>query len=436
MYLTVMTHRDELFDLTLRWMNDDFRSEDGEKITRIFLYESAISAIVIDRVIQFLARFCNRPLNLERVRHKHELRERIIAYQPVRNPRINELTDIFQKNPEYFYPHLPVDAVIITDRASHLVAIGRIKRLTRIAEKVSFCLVEALFNEIQVTARQFAEQRAAASGTPLDAFISSPTAMQNDFVEAEAAVVRRFKDKKVRIESEALTVNDIVGFKIIGRPDMLERLPLVLSEEPGVAVAEIQRHSGDYNAVNLLLDIDLPSPDVLAGHLQGFNWEMARQRGLDPENIRRNVFSYVSQGATSARIELILTTYEELMEAEFGRSIHELRVQRLRQRQAYCGPLGQNAGYLIEYLLALASSPTVSVPEIPIKMYGRYLPEEITALKCALHGNAIDSGLLGTFCMQQDCPGQFCSGGELLNSSVRNYFGEDGLGFQKQFKKS
>lgn len=436
MYLTIMTHRDELFELTLRWMNDDFRSEDGEKITRIFLYESAISSIVVDRVIQFLGRFCKTPLHLERVHSKHELREHIIAHQPVRNPRTDELTENFQQNPEYFYPHLPIDSVIITDRSSHLFAIGRIKRLTRIAEKVSFRLVETLFNEIQATARQFAEQRAKNAGIPLNALISSPTAMQNDFVEAEAAVARKFMDKKVDIESEALTVNDIVGFKIAGQPDMLERIPALLSEEPGVGVAEIQKHSGDYNAVNLLVDIDLPAPDALADHLHGFNWEMARQRGLDPGDIRRNIFGYVSQGARSVRIELILTTYEELMEAEFGRSIHELRVQRLRQRQAYCGPLGQNAGYLIEYLLALASSPTVSVQGIPIKMYGRYLPEEITALKCALHGNAIDGGLLGTFCLQQDCTGQFCSAGELLNSVIRNDFGEDGVCFQKQFKKS
>jgi hypothetical protein len=48
------------------------------------------------------------------------------------------------------------------------------------------------------------------------------------------------------------------------------------------------------------------------------------------------------------------------------------------------GPLGQNAGYLVEYLLAVASSPTVSIPEIPIKMSARYLPEAIATLKCAL----------------------------------------------------
>lgn len=200
-------------------------------------------------------------------------------------------------------------------------------------------------------------------------------------------------------------VSDIIGFKIICRPEMQERIPLMLSREPGVTVVEIERHSGDYNAVNLLVDIDLPSTEILAEYLLKFAWHAAPRRGLDLEDVRQNVLNYVGRGATSIRIELILTTYEELMEAEFGRSIHELRILRLRQRQAYCGPLGQNAGYLIEYMLALASSPTVSVPEIPIKMYGRYLPESIAALKCALYGNDIDGGLLNTFCLQRGCSG-------------------------------
>lgn len=81
---------------------------------------------------------------------------------------------------------------------------------------------------------------------------------------------------------------------------------------------------------------------------------------------------------------------------------------RLRQRQSYGGLLGQNAGYLVEYLLSLAASPITRIPQIPIKLYGRYLPEEIATLKCDLHDNTIDGGLLGTFCLQKGCPGRFC----------------------------
>ncbi|NCC05314.1 MAG: hypothetical protein EOM37_15060, partial [Proteobacteria bacterium] len=67
MYLTAMTHRDELFDLTMRWMNDVFHADDGEILTQIFVYESAISALVIERVLLLLGRFWNTELHAERV---------------------------------------------------------------------------------------------------------------------------------------------------------------------------------------------------------------------------------------------------------------------------------------------------------------------------------------------------------------------------------
>ena len=415
MYLTAMTHREELFDLTLRWMNDDFNPGDGKKLTRIFVYESAISAVAVDSIVNFLGRLSKSSLHMERIHQKQVLRERIIAYRQAGNPRMDELADNFFQNPDLFFPHMPVDAAIISDGDCGLVAIARIKRLSRVAEKVSFRLVDALFREIQIEALHISTQRVSGTGVPPKKMLSSSKAMQKDFIKAEAAVAHRFHDKNVSIDRGALTINDIIGFKIIGQPEMFERLPQVLNDEPGITVVEIEKHNGDYNAVNLLLDIDLPSPETLTAYMLGINWSMALRQGLDPDDVRRNVSSYVRQGAATVRIEIILTTYEELIESEFGRSIHELRLLRLRQRQAYSGLLGKNAEYLIEYMLALASSPTVSISKIPFKMYGRYLPESIAALKCALQGNDISGDLLSTFCLQQDCLSQFCKAGSVLS---------------------
>lgn len=80
MYLTAMTHRDELFDLTLRWLNDKFEVEDGAVVTKIFYYESAILAVVVDRVFRLLEKIFQQPLHTERVHQKQRLRERIIQY--------------------------------------------------------------------------------------------------------------------------------------------------------------------------------------------------------------------------------------------------------------------------------------------------------------------------------------------------------------------
>lgn len=408
MYLTSMTHRDELFELTLRWLNGDLAPEDGETISRIFLYESAVCAVVVDRMIDFLGNIFKGPLRMERVRQKQTLRRRLINYLPSPRERTRQLIERFEADPEYFFPRLPIDALLVKTPASQLAAVGRIKRLSRVAEKVSFRLVDALFKEIQAEARRIAGQRAAATGVPLSGLVSSESQMQNDFAAAEQAVAARFRQGDVRISREALTVNDLLGFKIIGEPEMLEKVPVLLDQYAKISLLEAETHTGDYNAVNLLVEIALPSPDETVAFLKGFDWSIARRRGLDPGAAKKGFRDYLALGARTVRLEIILTTYAELMESEFGRSMHELRVLRLRQRQNYGGPIAQNAAYLIEYLLALAAAPTVSLAELPIRMYGRYLPETVVSAKCALFGNEIDGGLLDAFCLHTGCINRFC----------------------------
>ncbi len=45
MHLTGMTQRDQLFDLTVRWLNDDFYEGDGGLIAEIFLSEAVAVAV-------------------------------------------------------------------------------------------------------------------------------------------------------------------------------------------------------------------------------------------------------------------------------------------------------------------------------------------------------------------------------------------------------
>lgn len=410
MYLTTLTHRDRLFDLALRWLNDDVAPDDGVTLSRIFFYESAISKFVVERVIDFLGGLIPGPLRLERIRQKQLLRRRLIEYLPQPGPRARELIEQYERDPECFFPRLPIDALLIVSADSQMAAIARIKRLSRVAEKVSFRLVEALFREIQAEARRLAAIRAAAVGVALTDLISSEEEMQSDFTAAEATVAGRFRSGDVVIPREALTVNDLLGFKIIGTPEFLDRVPALLDQEPGIALVESEKHTGLYNAVNMIVEIMLPQLDQLAARLQSFDWSLARRRGLDPEETERGFIDYLTEGAKTVRIEIILTTYDELMESEFGRSMHELRILRLRQRQHYTGPIAQNAAALIEYLLTLAASPTIEVAELPVKMYGRYLPETIANAKSALFGKDLDGGLLDAFSFCSDCRSHSCGG--------------------------
>lgn len=403
MYITSMTHRDELFHLALRWMNDDFRPEDGKTVSRIFLYESAISSVVVDRMINFLEKLFQANLQMERVRRKQVLRERIIRYLPHHSARNRHLARIFQENPEYFFPRLPIDVILLTTPEQRLVAAGRIKQIFRIAEKVSFRLVDALFQEIKAEARHVSAQRAAALGVTIEQLESSQEDMRDDFVQAEAKIARRFKDRDVHIDSRSMALNDLLGFKVICQQELIDSFAGIVRLEPDMDIVEIEEHTGDYRAVNLLVDIELPPPGELTARLDRIDWSAAARRGLDPGEISTGVEDYVRQGAGRVRVEIILTTYDELMESEFGRCIHELRVLRLRERRTYSGPIAQNAAYLVDYLLALASSPTVDVQELPVKMYGRYLPETMAFSKLELYGCDMDDTLLDAFCPQLYC---------------------------------
>jgi hypothetical protein len=110
-YLAGLTHRDEFFDLTVRWLNDDFYQGDGRVISEIFLYEGFISgSFVIHRMFQFLQKMFGLNLDMERILQKQVLRERLIQYSQHPSSRTEELARTSQENPEFFFPRLPIDA--------------------------------------------------------------------------------------------------------------------------------------------------------------------------------------------------------------------------------------------------------------------------------------------------------------------------------------
>ncbi len=185
---------------------------------------------------QFLRRIFGENLQMERIRQKQRLRERLIQFSAHPTRRTEELARTFRENPEFFFPRLSIDAVLVVASGKRLVSIGRIKRLSRVAEKVSFRLMDELFQDIKAEAQRIAEKRAALAGLPLSSFISSPDAMQQDFVGAEVAVATRFREKGMQFDRNAFALDDILGFKVIGEPEDLGMVLDRLKEEPGFRI--------------------------------------------------------------------------------------------------------------------------------------------------------------------------------------------------------
>lgn len=400
MYLTSLMHRDDLFDIAMRWFSDDLREDDARRLTEIFLYESlATGPALQDFMLAFFQRLHGCGLSVERIQMKNLLRDRLIQCIPAHTARTQQLAARYLESPEEFFPRFPVDAVLLFSPEQRLVSISRIKRPARVAEKAAYRMADALADLIRGEAELYASERARAAGVPLRDLLSTEQEMREDFVAAERRVAAGFRNGEIHIGQRELAINDVVGFKIIGEPDELLYAEQMLSQAPFAHIVEREVHLGHYNATNLQLDIDLPPVSALADRTRGLDWSIAAQRGLDPELARRRFPEFLETGARTVRTEVILTTYPELIESELGRSLHELRILRLRERQSYSGQIAENARYLIEFLLQVAYAPTVRVPELPIKMWGRYLPETLLTAVRALYGIEPSGILLRSFAL-------------------------------------
>jgi hypothetical protein len=177
----------------------------------------------------------------------------------------------------------------------------------------------------------------------------------------------------------------------------LARIEAAIEEHPHAEIIEREVHEGKYNDTNLLVDLELPPAEMLLARADGIDWDFAKRRGIDPQHLRSGFQSYIESGARTFRAEVILTTFAELIESEFGRSIHEERILEQRRAATYTGRIAQNASFLIQYLLTLAISPTLETEALPVKMWGRYLPDTFSAAHWALYGHEQEIPLAEVF---------------------------------------
>lgn len=395
MYLTGLIHRHRLFDIATRWFYNDPHPDDGAKITEIFLFEPLISGPATRRfALDILTEIHSDTFTYEPVRSKERIREAVVCGITEIDDRLRHLVHQFHVHPEEFFPRSPVDAVIFrTQQTGRLVGMSRIKRPRRIAEKAARRMSDRLLGMIRAQAKQLAEDRATNMGISSERLLTSDMDMATEFIEAERLAAQQFQSRDIFLTPKDLKIDDTLGLKFFGRPEELNKLEQIIRDHPQASVVEREEHSGHYNAVNIQLDIKLPSPEKCFKRLRGIDWNFANSRGIPQEKASKMFLPYVESGERHVRIEVILTTYPELVESELGRSMHEERTLRMRDSAEYKGRIARNASYIIEYLLAVAYSPATEVNEIPIKMWGHYLPEALGYAVNTLYGIA-EAGLM------------------------------------------
>ncbi len=378
MYLSGLIHRDRLFDVASRWLADHVERDDCRTLTEIFAFERAITSPVVRALVADLARTI-RPgdLRLSRVTTKDEVRRAIVAAVDDPSPRTEQLLAHYREFPEEFFPHTPVHMSLVTDASSSLVGMVRRKRIRRIADKVSRKVANLLADEIDAAARGLAAARAGSAGIELERLVSSRQQMIDEFAAAERIVADRIRTGRLSFDPDQVRVDDLIGVKIVGTPAELARIEAALDARDGTFACESEVHEGSYTGTHFLVDLELPPLETSIARFAGIDWSFAEGRGLSAFHLEERLIGYLSSASPTFRIELILTTLDDLIESEFGRCIHEVRILEQRDRSTYSGRIAQNASSIIEYMLELAISPTVFVDELPIKIWGRYLRDTV-----------------------------------------------------------
>jgi hypothetical protein len=290
---------------------------------------------------------------------------------------------------------------LITRDDGFLAGMVRRKRIRRIADKISRLMADQLAGEIGAVAERIAAARARDAGLPLEAMVSSSTQMDRDFTEAERLVADRIRSMEFILDPERQQVDDVIGIKMIATPAEIERLEIALDEREHTWAFHRKIHEGSYVGTHYRVEIELPPVGEIVNRMRGIDWSFADGRGVSVFDLESQFYEYVTTASRTFSLELILTTMDDLVESEFGRSLHEVRILEQRDRSGYSGRIAQNASWIIEYMLCHAISPTAAVDEIPIKIWGRYLRDTFWHAVAGLRDGEPDEWLVPSERAQQ-----------------------------------
>jgi hypothetical protein len=378
MYLTSFVHRDQLFSIAERWFSGRPEPGDVRALTEILICDVFIIRETLEVLSRRLLSMIHEgPLQQRCIRFKGDLRDLLSAVNRDSTLRTEELFARYRQNPDFYYRESPMNASVFLDGLGHMLGVYRVKRPKRIAEKANRRIADWIFRNVLERAREMAMDRAQQSGIPLEQFITPPGEMMEEFVRAEEHIAESFRDGSMRFEQSALTIHDVGALKIVANSGTLEQLEKSLSAASDILVVEKEQFSGNFRATNLILEVPWDPDHVCRQYRDTNYWERYRNRGIPPVELCKGLDLFFSGAKPTISIELILTTFPDLVESELGSSIHEERIISQRDNKYYKGYIPMNVEFLVEFLFAVGFSPVDHLEEIPIKIWGRYLPETL-----------------------------------------------------------
>jgi hypothetical protein len=345
--------------------------EDPLRITRIVNYDSFTAwETMLGFITKLNRELCRDEVHRKPISIKKELKDFICNAEGSKSDRIRRLISEYKNLPEYHYIGSPVAGAIFHDAENRIVSICRLKRAKRIAEKTSRYVALHITRKIQETARDLWLK---FSGQP-----TVPGSLPEDVLtEAEKQLMLSIKKNGFSLPVDIMEIKDVMGIKIIRNGVSESELESVIDRFPGARVIEKETHSGRYNATHYVVELKVDLKEVTKKFGALKEHTMFTGRGLPGANIVEDFATFAETGGDRVELDLILITFEELIESEIGRSMHEVRIFKQRQHQNSFGNIPINIEFLIEYLIAVGLSPVVHIDEIPIKIWGRYLPDTL-----------------------------------------------------------
>jgi len=199
--------------------------------------------------------------------------------------------------------------------------------------------------------------------------------MLGEFLDAEERFVEDLQRQREIKGATDLVINDVAGVKVVLEDDEQGRIRAALDNIEHCRVMEEERHQGRYNAVNLVVRIEPPKAELIRGSLPASMYAVMANRGVAPSQADRNFADFVHSGEEDVYLEVIVSNYQEMLESEIGRCMHEDRMIAQRLRQQYRGHLAKNVEYLMRYLFLFTLSNQGELKDLPVKLWDRYLPD-------------------------------------------------------------
>jgi hypothetical protein len=382
-------HRETLVDIIRRWMVNEPRPADVLQLKTIINLNSYVARIWLDRIARRVLGhlYGTRPVRVP-LRNKGQLKDFVVDHPTYANARIEEMVARYRRFPEDFYRSSPIDGWMYTlgDRdAAHIVGTCRIKLFHRIAEKGARRIVDFVLQRIRRSADVLAEQRAKALGVPHAELQTSREVMQEEFAHAERRVIKSIKNGAIAPDLPPMRIPDVAGIKIIQEEDDFPTLLEAIHAGAGCRVVESERHTGNYNAINLRVEHEVPKDWLRTMPPRGPYRDIMLYRGMDPDELDAAYEAFLDRAESTVGLEIIASTFEEYLESEVGRSMHEERVLEQRTYREYNSHLAVNVRYLMSWIFQLCRGPGMpEVDDIPVKLWVKYMPEAYDRLARAV----------------------------------------------------